>query len=200
MMFVLSGACQEPSVVEMLLSLDENLTQTVGIYAQPCTLWQRIVKAACMCLELSGHGVLWFTVTFVLLVLYAVTQEDLYLIYGANMLFLLLVDIVVVAPIKLVFKRPRPVVNMGDIPLSVSSVDVYAFPSGHASRCVALAAYFCYMPPFTLLTHLWYIWALLVSLSRVLLGRHHISDVAAGMLAGLFIFDLVRRSGLLLGL
>ena len=114
-----------------------------------------------------------------------------------NMLFILILDIMVVAPIKLYFCRSRPALNQGSIPLSVSSVDNYSFPSGHASRCVALAAYFCYIPPFYLRTHLWYIWAAVVSLSRVLIGRHHISDVVAGMVAGLIVFDIIRRSGLL---
>ena len=115
------------------------------------------------------------------------------------MLAILIVDILLVAPVKLLFKRPRPPVNKGTIPLSVSSIDQYAFPSGHATRCVAIAAYFCYMPPFYLHTHLWYIWALFVSLSRVVIGRHHVLDIAAGMMGGFFIFGLVRRLGLLWG-
>lgn len=119
--------------------------------------------------------------------------------YSINMFLVLMADILIVAPVKLLFKRPRPQLNIGRIPMSVSSVDKYAFPSGHASRCVALAAYFCFMPPFNPWTHLWYIWGLLVSLSRIALGRHHVLDVGAGMVAGLVIFDVVRRSGLLLG-
>lgn len=115
------------------------------------------------------------------------------------MLIVLVADVLIVAPVKLLFKRPRPLLNIGSIPMSVSSVDNYAFPSGHASRCVALAAYFCYMPPFNPWTHLWYIWGLLVSLSRVALCRHHVLDVVAGMGAGLVIFDVVRRSGFLQG-
>ena len=152
-----------------------------------------------MCLELSGHGVPWFILSGILVILYYFTGNDTYFTYGANLFFILVMDILVVAPIKLLFKRPRPSVNCGKIPLSVSSVDGYAFPSGHSSRCVALAAYFCYMPPFYLRTHLWYIWALIVSLSRIVIGRHHVSDVGAGIMAGLVIFDIVRRFGLLYG-
>lgn len=153
------------------------------------------LKCVCMCLELSGHGVLWFGLCSTLLLLYLVTSDLLYLTHGTNIFTLLITDIIVVAPIKLFFKRPRPQVNNGTIPLSMSSVDHYAFPSGHASRCVALAVYFCYIPPFRLQTHLWYIWALVVSLSRVLIGRHHVADVVAGMTAGLFIFETVRQLG-----
>ena len=189
-----------PSALDVLLSLDNHLTQLVGVCAHPTHTWQKALEICCRCLELSGHGLVWFAMCGVLLLMYAVTAEALYLNYGINMLLILLVDIAVVAPVKVAFRRPRPPLNQGDIPMSVSSVDNYAFPSGHASRCVALAAYFCYMPPFYLRTHLWYIWAVVVSLSRVLLGRHHISDVVVGMLAGLVIFDLVRRLDLLFGL
>lgn len=178
--------------------IDEQLTISLGSCAQPQTPFQKILKVCCMCLELSGHGVPWFILAGVMLLLYAYTGHVQFLCYGFNLLCILLMDIAVVAPIKILFKRPRPVLNDGPIPLSVSSVDSYAFPSGHASRCVALAALFCYLPPFYLHTHLWYIWAVLVSLSRLVIGRHHILDVGAGILAGLIIFDLVRRFGLLM--
>lgn len=198
MFFVLSHS-QEQSALDIMLALDHYLTSVVGVSARPQRPWQQAVKACCMCLELSGHGLVWFAVCGVLMVLFALTREEVYYSHGLNMFLVLVMDIIVVAPLKLVFRRPRPALNIGKIPMSVSSVDNLAFPSGHASRCVALAAYFCYMPPFTLRTHLWYIWAVVVSLSRVLIGRHHISDVLAGMLAGLFIIDSVWRLGLLWG-
>ena len=169
------------------------------MFARPKTRPQRIVRSLCKVLEISGHGVPWFCGCGLLLLLYLYVRDRTLLDYGLNMLTVLVVDILVVAPIKLLFKRPRPHLNAGSIPMSVSSVDSYAFPSGHTTRCVALAAYFCYMPPFNPWTHLWYIWGLLVSLSRVALGRHHVLDVGAGMVMGLVIFDIVRRLGLLFG-
>ncbi len=177
--------------------LDDYLSGRVSVCAQPRTLWQHALKACCMCLELSGHGVPWFALCGLLLVLWVVTGDPLLYAYSLNLLTLLVLDIVVVAPLKLLFRRSRPASNQGPIPMSVSNVDVYSFPSGHASRCVAVAAYFCYVPPFHLRTHLWYVWAGGVSLSRVLNGRHHISDVVAGMVAGLAVFDMARRLGLL---
>ncbi len=118
-------------------------------------------------------------------------------VYGIDLLIILLLDIILVAPLKLIFKRPRPPSNKGPIVLSVSSVDAYAFPSGHTSRAVAIAMFFCYMPPFNVWTHLWYIWAAVVAMSRIMLGRHHILDVLAGAVAGLFVFEIVRQTGLL---
>ncbi len=68
------------------------------------------------------------------------------------------------------------------------SVDKFSFPSGHATRAVALALFFTslYRLPAPLLTvaPLW-AWAAAVCGSRVLLGRHHLLDVAGGILAGL---------------
>ena len=186
-------------LLTQLIALDDFVTCSIGYYALPKTRTRQIVRNFCKILEISGHGVPWFAITGLLLLLYLSSGEEVWFTYGLNMLVVLVMDIVVVAPMKLIFKRPRPHFNIGSIPLSVSSVDSYAFPSGHASRCVALAAYFCYMPPFNPWTHLWYIWGLLVSLSRVALGRHHILDVGAGMLAGVFIFEIIRRSGVLLG-
>lgn len=173
--------------------VDEHVTQTVAVCAHPRTPLQRVLRLACKTLELSGHGVPWFVLCGILFAAYALTGDLLIWTYSLNLLALLVADITLVAPLKIYFKRPRPRMNNEDIPMSVSSVDCYSFPSGHASRCVALAAYFCYMPPFYMWTYLWFVWATVLSLSRVLLGRHHLSDVIAGVLAGIIVFDLVRR-------
>ena len=186
-------------LLNQLLLMDDQITRSIGFFAHPKTRLQHVVKRCCKVLEISGHGVPWFSISGLLLALYFFTENRTFFDYGLNILELLVVDIVVVAPLKVIVKRPRPSLNIGNIPMSVSKVDQYAFPSGHTSRCIALAAYFCYMPPFNPWTHLWYIWALLVSLSRVALGRHHVSDVGAGVVAGLIIFDIVRRLGILFG-
>ncbi len=187
-------------LLNQLLLMDEQITGSIGFYAHPTTMLQHMIKGVCKILEISGHGVPWFTVSILLLVLHLSTGGNrTFFNYGFNMFVILVVDILVVAPMKVIFKRPRPSMNIGKIPLSVSRIDNYAFPSGHTSRCIALAAYFCYMPPFNPWTHLWYIWAMLVSLSRVAIGRHHVTDVMAGVVAGLVIFDIVRRSGVMFG-
>ena len=188
-----------PGLVETLLVLDNAITEWLGVCAYPQFPWQNAVKSCCLCLELLGHGLLWYGVCGLLLLLYLLNSEPWYLHYAINLFLVLTMDVVLVAPLKLAFRRPRPRLNTGTIPMSVSSVDKYAFPSGHASRCVALAAYFCYMSSFPWTAHLCYTWALVVSLSRVLIGRHHLADVLAGILAGLLIFQLVCWSGLLQG-
>ena len=180
---------------DAMLTIDGCLVQCLGVCATPTTHWQLVLHYLCGLLELSGHGVPWFLLCALLLLLHLLTGWQPLLLHGVNMLTLLVMDVVLVAPIKLAIRRPRPPQNKGTIPLSVSSVDKFSFPSGHTSRCVVLALYFCLMPPFNPHTHLWYVWAAAVSLSRILSGRHYITDVLAGVLAGGLVFELVRRLG-----
>jgi membrane-associated phospholipid phosphatase len=73
------------------------------------------------------------------------------------------------------------------------SVDNFSFPSGHTSRA-AMTAYFMHdvleLTSFYSYVPIW-IWALMVSISRVMLGRHHISDVAAGFVVGLIQYLII---------
>ena len=65
------------------------------------------------------------------------------------------------------------------------SVDKFSFPSGHATRAIAVAGFFVALYPLPLLLRLsLYPWALSVVASRVFLGRHHVLDVACGSLIG----------------
>lgn len=184
------------SLLEGLLSLDAFLTRQLALCASSNgSLHQRLLRYLCYALELSGHGVPWFSLCGVLAIVYVPTGNPVLFSYLVHLLFLLMADIIVVAPIKLYFQRPRPSFNKGSIPLSISSVDRYAFPSGHTSRCVALAALFCYMSPFIRLwSGLTCLWAVSVSFSRIVIGRHHIFDVIAGAMAGLVVYELTKFS------
>ena len=65
--------------------------------------------------------------------------------------------------------------------------DKFSFPSGHATRAVALALFFGIQhPPVHSVVALpaFAAWAVAVCLSRVLLGRHHILDVGGGIAIG----------------
>lgn len=62
------------------------------------------------------------------------------------------------------------------------SIDKFSFPSGHATRAIALFVFFKSLP-FTLAFPI-LVWSIAVCISRVLLGRHHVLDVFAGMIIG----------------
>lgn len=87
---------------------------------------------------------------------------------------------VVVLGIKFVVRRRRPEGEWGQI---YRKSDPHSFPSGHAARAIMLTVISLDLGPawFALLLAAW---APLVSLARVGLGLHYLSDVIAGMVLG----------------
>ncbi|MBP9040156.1 MAG: phosphatase PAP2 family protein [Anaerolineaceae bacterium] len=97
---------------------------------------------------------------------------------------------VIVLMIKFSIKRRRPEGKWGAI---YRNTDPHSFPSGHAARTAMLAVIAIAAGP------LWFgillvIWAPLVSLARVWMGVHYLSDVivgiALGIVAGLAVLEL----------
>ena len=123
---------------------------------------------------------------------------------SVNLLIGLVLDIVIVAVLKAFTRRRRPAYDVDDQvfvvqictnekdsqyhPIKVATikmVDKFSFPSGHATRATMLALLFTLLSPLPFL--LWIpciAWAGAVAVSRVLLGRHHILDVLAGVVIG----------------
>lgn len=88
---------------------------------------------------------------------------------------------VLVLTIKLLVRRRRPPGEWGAV---YRATDPHSFPSGHAARSVLLAVLLTAWGP-AWAAPLAILWAPLVSLARVALGVHYLSDVAAGALLGL---------------
>ncbi|MCX8023679.1 MAG: phosphatase PAP2 family protein [Thermanaerothrix sp.] len=61
--------------------------------------------------------------------------------------------------------------------------DEHSFPSGHAARCVLITVLALHFERPEVILGL-VIWAILVSLSRLALGVHYVTDVLVGMLLG----------------
>ena len=102
-----------------------------------------------------------------------------------NLLLALVLDIVVVAIIKAFTRRRRPAYNVDDQFATVKMVDKFSFPSGHATRAVMVGTVLCVVQPVHLVLRLAVlVWSVSVSVSRVLLGRHHVLDVLAGAVIG----------------
>ena len=85
-----------------------------------------------------------------------------------------------VLAIKFKVKRKRPEGEWGAV---YRNIDPHSFPSGHAVRAVmiALLAWGLGWQPWAFLL---LVWAILVSLARVSLGVHYLSDVLAGWALG----------------
>lgn len=133
------------------------------------------VRSALSALEWSCHGIPWLVTVLTLIYLFPHNDVFKYLMVG------LIMDIIYVALLKAYSRRRRPVFARQDDQFCVVSVDKHSFPSGHASRAIYFAC-FCSNQSFIALV-IW-IWAFAVSGSRVLLGRHHVGDVLAGISLG----------------
>lgn len=82
--------------------------------------------------------------------------------------------------LKLVFVRVRP-----DVVSLVSPETFYSFPSGHAA--VVFSALPILDKEFPKLKWFWFVFAVLVLLSRLYVGVHYPSDLLAGCITGFFV-------------
>jgi undecaprenyl-diphosphatase len=87
---------------------------------------------------------------------------------------------VIVLAFKFSVRRKRPEGKWGSI---YRNTDPHSFPSGHAARAFLIAVLALGLGPLWLAVILC-LWAPLVSLARVAMGVHYLSDVAAGALLG----------------
>ena len=87
----------------------------------------------------------------------------------------------VVMLIKFTVRRSRPPGEWGAI---YRNTDPHSFPSGHAARASMLAVIAVLIGPIWAAIAM-VLWAILVSLSRVMTGMHYLSDILAGILLGI---------------
>jgi undecaprenyl-diphosphatase len=88
---------------------------------------------------------------------------------------------VIVMTIKFTVRRRRPQGEWGGI---YRSTDPHSFPSGHAARAFLIGVVALGLGPAWLAVVLC-LWAPLVSLARVAMGVHYLSDVVAGAVLGI---------------
>ncbi|GLV32051.1 uncharacterized protein CBL_11993 [Carabus blaptoides fortunei] len=180
---------QPPRTLQKILELDANVTQRFVLWANKLLPF-RTTKMYYKMLEISCHGIPWLA--FWIAFTWLFNNPDL-IQMQVNMLIGLFLDIILVAVTKAFVRRRRPASNVDDA-LGQMGPDKFSFPSGHASRTVFVAYFFInlyplpifFVPPLLA-------WASSVCMSRVLLNRHYILDVLAGVALGL-------AEGLFLGL
>jgi undecaprenyl-diphosphatase len=98
-------------------------------------------------------------------------------------------SIVVNGPIKLMFRRTRPV-HVGPRPLHLRQPRTSSFPSGHATAAFFGAALLRDGDP---VWPLYYVLAVIVAASRIHVRIHHASDVAGGVITGIVLGEVVRK-------
>lgn len=99
------------------------------------------------------------------------------------------VCVLVYKTLKSTMVRQRPFILHKDIRRGTAPLDLYSFPSGHTLHAVAFSSVsVSYYPGLV-----WLVlpFAALVAMSRVVLGLHFPSDVAAGAVIGLLLARLI---------
>ncbi|KAH7841194.1 hypothetical protein Vadar_026869 [Vaccinium darrowii] len=181
------------SVLHRLIDIDTAVSLHLHSTAQPF-LPRSLLKT----LEISGDGRLFFPLVISLL-LSPTTNTTTSFTFSllSSLLIGAFLDLLLVGLIKHLVRRPRPIYNK-DMFLSFS-VDHWSFPSGHSSRVCFVATFLSLSSAQLRFPYVEYVvfvaclWAAATSISRVLLGRHFLCDVIAGVLLGLLEAILVFR-------
>jgi undecaprenyl-diphosphatase len=152
---------------ERLLSLDHKLSTRLTIRRAGLS------RLAVQVIAHSGDSLVWIGIG---IGLWALNQTR----WALRDEITVFVLIGVVAVLKFIFRRRRPTGQRGKLYLEL---DAHSFPSGHAARTAALAITFGALDPLFGLGLA--IWAALVSIARVALGIHYVSDVVVGAAVGI---------------
>ncbi len=136
----------------------------------------------------SRYGMSVIALVYLCYLLISFRGDDL---AGGNQVFLLVIFSFAVAGItgdlvKELLHRSRPALEFAGELTGAKGSDSPAFPSGHATKSVALVLPFLFFAAHrgsihSVLKVILAVIALLVCLSRIVLGRHYTSDVLAGI-------------------
>ena len=100
----------------------------------------------------------------------------------AHLLVTAIVGIAVYKLLKRNLVRERPFVHNGSIKCGTAPLDRYSFPSGHTLHAVSFTIMLTHLDP--LFLSLCLPFAVLVAVSRIVLGLHYPSDVLVGAAIG----------------
>ncbi|XP_026212637.1 inactive phospholipid phosphatase 7 [Anabas testudineus] len=171
-----------------LLAIDICLSKRMGVCAYTTSSWGGCRSMVAL-LALTGHGITWIIGTLVCLTRSNTLAGQEVLV---NLLLALILDVMTVAGVQRLVKRRGPW-EMTPGFMDCVALDIYSFPAAHASRATMVSKF--------LLSHLvlavplrilLVVWAFLVSMSRVLLGKHHLTDMVCGFALGMLHFSLME--------
>ncbi len=131
-----------------------------------------------------GDGVLWYSLMGVLLLALGIDA----LPTVSRMAFASVLGLAIYKWLKTRTSRPRPCQVYAAISAAAPMLDRFSFPSGHTLHAVSFSMVACAGYP--QLAPVLYPFAMLVAISRPILGLHYPSDVLAGALIGTLVAQL----------
>ncbi len=160
--------------IKRMLELDRDGSYGLRVAEKPGSL-----RSVAMFFAHSGDSWFW---GLGMLILWAV-GSTFWQQWAVYELFWISILAVLVMTLKFSIRRKRPEGEWGAI---YRNTDPHSFPSGHAARAFLIAVLASLLGPGWLAVVLW-VWAPLVSLARVAMGVHYISDVIAGAIVGILV-------------
>ena len=161
--------------------------------------YERVVPASLLeLIEGLGSGKLWFPLAIAALIAARDNLPNAQI--AANFIAGLTLDVVLVGGLKTVVKRKRPEYSRSKAYVPIINIDSFSMPSGHTSRSVYVAIFSsCVMfsqqdsryAVGTALAGL--LWSATTAASRVMLGRHYVSDVLVGTAVSFLNFLLLSK-------
>ena len=157
--------------ISALLQLDARLSSGLHIAEKPGPL-----RSAAAVLAHSGDSWFWGAA----MILLWLGAASFWKQWAIVMLVSISILAAVVMVLKFAIRRRRPEGRWGGI---YRNSDPHSFPSGHAARAFLIAVLAAGLGPIWAAVAFW-LWAPLVSISRVAMGVHYLSDVVAGLVVG----------------
>jgi undecaprenyl-diphosphatase len=155
-----------------LLTHDAELSEKVRVAERPGPL-----RTAAAILAHSGDSWSWAVALIILWFL----GNSFWKQWAIVILAAISVLAALVMGLKFIIRRRRPEGDWGSI---YRNTDPHSFPSGHAARAFLIAVMASGLGPMWPAVALW-LWAPLVSVARVAMGVHYLSDVVAGLAVGI---------------
>jgi membrane-associated phospholipid phosphatase len=157
--------------LEDIITRDEAASQYIAQWSG-----NRFLFGIAWLVARTGDSVFWLAVSAILIWI----RHPL----GWSLLITIGVTALLTAVAKGIFRRQRPTEKWA------ISTDKYAFPSGHAARAGAVAVTLAVaFPQWSVAC---FLWAFLVALSRVILARHYLTDVARGLIFGVLVGTAIQ--------
>jgi len=158
-----------------ILEIDARLSNQMRIAEQP-----GLLRSIAVFFAHSGDSWFW---GLGLVLLWSLHHDPFWKKWAVVLFCSIAVLAVIVMSFKFTIRRRRPEGEWGGI---YRNTDPHSFPSGHAARAFLIAVIAAALGPVWAAIILW-VWAPLVSLARVAMGVHYVSDILAGMVVGILV-------------